>query len=68
MEAPWNPGHFFGASYICDPRGEILAQGSETEAELVTANIDLDLMREVRNYWQFYRDRRPDSYASSCLP
>ncbi|MCA1555764.1 MAG: acyltransferase, partial [Acidobacteria bacterium] len=28
----------------------------------VVANLDLDLIREVRNTWQFFRDRRPDSY------
>lgn len=61
-------GPFFGASYVCDPRGAILAQGSETEAELVTATVDLDLIREVRDYWQFYRDRRPDSYEASGRP
>ncbi|MFW9944010.1 MAG: acyltransferase, partial [Candidatus Sifarchaeia archaeon] len=30
--------------------------------ELVVADVDLDMIREVRNVWQFYRDRRPDSY------
>ncbi len=62
-EAPWNIGHFYGTSYICDPRGQFLAEGSETDDELVVADCDLDLIEEVRQTWQFYRDRRPDSYG-----
>jgi len=29
---------------------------------LVVADLDLDMIREVRNTWQFFRDRRPESY------
>jgi N-carbamoylputrescine amidase len=61
-EAPWNIGKFYGDSYFCDPRGKIIAHGSEDDDELVTAELDLDLIEEVRNTWQFYRDRRPDTY------
>jgi beta-ureidopropionase len=61
-EAPWNIGEFYGQSYFCDPRGRILAEGSRDQTELVTAELDLDLIREVRNVWQFYRDRRPETY------
>ncbi|MAF26248.1 MAG: nitrilase-related carbon-nitrogen hydrolase [Gemmatimonadota bacterium] len=61
-EEPWKTGHFYGSSYICDPRGRLVAQASETEDELLVADVDLDLNREVRDVWQFYRDRRPDSY------
>ncbi len=62
-EAPWNIGKFYGDSYFCDPRGEILAHGSEDQDELVVADLDLDLIAEVRNAWQFYRDRRPETYG-----
>jgi len=61
-EAPWNIGEFYGQSYIVDPRGQFLATGSRDRTELVTAEIDLDRIREVRNIWQFYRDRRPETY------
>ena len=30
----------------------------------MVADLDLDLIRQVRNTWQFYRDRRPESYQS----
>ncbi|AUX25230.1 apolipoprotein acyltransferase [Sorangium cellulosum] len=62
-EAPWNIGKFYGTSYFCDPRGNFLATGSEDGDELVVAEMDLDLIEEVRRTWQFFRDRRPESYG-----
>ena len=62
MEAPWNIGHFYGSSYFCDPRGQIVAQASRDKDEVLTADLDLDMIAEVRNTWQFFRDRRPDLY------
>jgi N-carbamoylputrescine amidase len=67
-EAPWNIGEFYGQSYFCDPRGAFLATGSRDKSELVTAELDFDKIREVRNVWQFYRDRRPDSYDALVAP
>ena len=62
-EAPWNIGEFYGQSYFCDPRGQIVAQASRDKTELITADLDLDQIREVRNVWQFFRDRRPETYT-----
>jgi N-carbamoylputrescine amidase len=62
-EPPWNMGEFYGNSYFCNPRGEIVACGSRDEDELVVADLDFDMIKEVRNVWQFYRDRRPDMYT-----
>jgi len=62
-EAPWNIGKFYGTSYFVDPRGNFLAMGSETKDELIVADMNLDMIEEVRRTWQFYRDRRPDSYG-----
>lgn len=61
-ELPWNIGEFYGMSYFCDPRGQILAEGPRDRDHLVTADLDLDMIREVRNTWQFFRDRRPETY------
>jgi N-carbamoylputrescine amidase len=61
-EAPWNIGHFYGSSYFCDPRGQILAQASREDDEVLVADLDLDQIKQVRQTWQFFRDRRPDSY------
>ncbi len=62
MEAPWNIGHFYGSSYFCDPRGQIIAQASRDKDEVLTTDLDLSMIGEVRKTWQFYRDRRPDLY------
>ena len=67
-EAPWNIGEFYGQSYFCDPRGQIIAQASRDRDELVIADLDLDKIREVRNTWQFYRDRRPETYGGIVRP
>ena len=67
-EQPWDIGEFYGQSYFCDPRGQFLATGSRDKTELVTAELDLDKIREVRNTWQFYRDRRPETYDELVLP
>ena len=62
-EAPWNIGDFYGQSYFCDPRGQFLATGSRDKDELITADLDMDKIKEVRNTWQFFRDRRPETYG-----
>ena len=61
-EAPWGIGEFYGSSYFCNPRGAIVAQASRDKEELLIADLDLDDIAEVRNTWQFYRDRRPETY------
>lgn len=62
-EAPWNIGEFYGQSYFVNPRGQFIAEASRDKDEVVVAEMDLDLIEEVRRTWQFYRDRRPDSYG-----
>ncbi len=62
-EKPWNIGEFYGKSYFCNPRGKIIAQASRDKDELLVADLDLDLIEQVRSTWQFYRDRRPETYS-----
>jgi N-carbamoylputrescine amidase len=62
IEAPWNIGEFYGKSYFCTPRGKIIAQGSRDKSELIVADLDMDMIQEVRSVWQFFRDRRPETY------
>jgi N-carbamoylputrescine amidase len=62
-EKPWNLGKFYGQSYFVDPRGQIFSQASRDNDELLVAEFDLDLIDEVRSTWQFYRDRRPETYG-----
>jgi beta-ureidopropionase len=64
IEEPWRIGEFYGQSYFCDPRGQMLAVGKRDSDDIVISDLDLDLIREVRNTWQFFRDRRPETYGS----
>src|SRR3989454_5152256 len=68
VEKPWAIGEFYGQSYFCDPRGQFLTVGSRDKDELVIADLDLDKIEEVRNVWQFYRDRRPETYGVITAP
>lgn len=63
FEAPWNMGEFYGQSYLVDPRGSFVAIGSRDQEEVVVGVMDKKLIREVREAWQFYRDRRPETYG-----
>jgi N-carbamoylputrescine amidase len=63
IEKPWSIGEFYGKSYFCNPRGKIIAQASRDKDEVVVADLDLDMIAEVRKVWQFFRDRRPESYG-----
>jgi beta-ureidopropionase len=62
VEKPWAIGEFYGKSYFCNPRGKIVAQAGRHKDELVVADLDLDMIEEVRRTWQFFRDRRPETY------
>lgn len=67
-EEPWRIGEFYGQSYFANPRGQIIEQAPRDQDALVVADLDLDLIRQVRNVWQFYRDRRPEMYESLVQP
>ena len=62
-EAPWNIGEFYGSSYVVNPRGEIIAQASEDKDELVVSDMNMGMIKEIRDNWQFFRDRRPETYG-----
>jgi beta-ureidopropionase len=67
-EDPWRIGEFYGQSYFCDPRGKLLCTGTRDTDDVLVVDLDLDLIREVRNTWQFYRDRRPETYGAITAP
>lgn len=54
---------FWGSSFIAGPQGEILAQASHDQEEILIAEVDLVLQEDVRQNWPFFRDRRIDSYG-----
>jgi N-carbamoylputrescine amidase len=54
---------FWGASFVADPFGRILARAGHEREELVIARCDLRLIEQTRRHWPFLRDRRVDAYA-----
>jgi len=54
---------FYGSSFIADETGEIVAQASADQPEVITASFDLAVQRERRAAWGLFRDRRPDLYS-----
>jgi N-carbamoylputrescine amidase len=53
---------FFGASFVADPFGRIVAEAQQ-EPALLFADCDPRLLEEVRRNWPFLRDRRIDAYS-----
>ena len=55
---------FYGTSYFANPHGEFVGDvASETDAELVVRDLDLNMIEDTRHKWAFYRDRRPEAYG-----
>ena len=54
---------FFGASFICDPYGRILAEASRNRPEVLVAEVDPRTVETARQHWPFLRDRRIDAYG-----
>ncbi|HSO29925.1 MAG TPA: nitrilase-related carbon-nitrogen hydrolase [Candidatus Sulfomarinibacteraceae bacterium] len=66
---PLGDDDFYGQSYFADPRGQFIgAVGDPYAEELIVRDMDLDLVGQVRQTWQFYRDRRPDMYGDLVRP
>ncbi|MBI2267438.1 MAG: acyltransferase [Armatimonadetes bacterium] len=61
---------FYGCSFFCNPKGEIISQVGDKDDAVALAEIDFDLIKEVRHMWQFFRDRRPETYfpVAQLLP
>jgi len=61
--APGEGLEFWGASFICDPFGTVIAEASHDKEEILVGEVDLRKMEDIRRNWPFLRDRRIDSYA-----
>jgi predicted amidohydrolase len=59
-----NEFRFFGKSRVVDPSGNTVCQGTDQE-ELLTAEVDSTLPRQVKEEMGFLRDRRPQVYGRS---
>jgi N-carbamoylputrescine amidase len=63
-EGPDDAGlDFWGASFVCDPFGAVVARASHTEEEVLVVPCDLRLVEDTRRHWPFLRDRRIDAYG-----
>ena len=70
---PWPdyPGggqRFYGSSFICDHRGDLIADLGRDEEAVGLATFDLDFLDGHRAAWGFFRDRRPDLYGALTAP
>jgi len=54
---------YYGSATIVDPQGQIMTQAGDKTEELVCADIDLNLLTELRTTLGYFRDRRPDAYG-----
>ncbi len=54
---------FWGTSFIADPFGVVLAEGSTDKEEILVQEIDVARIEEVRRNWPFLRDRRIDAFG-----
>ncbi|MEP6852885.1 MAG: nitrilase-related carbon-nitrogen hydrolase [bacterium] len=60
---------FYGTSYFVDPRGNFVGQtASADKDEVLIRDLDFAEITRTRNDWQFYRDRRPESYTKTAAP
>ncbi|WP_446222733.1 nitrilase-related carbon-nitrogen hydrolase [Nocardia sp. IBHARD005] len=69
IESEYGDDDFYGTSYFVDPEGKFVGEvASDTSPELVVRDLDMDLIKIVRERWAFYRDRRPDAYGPLVNP
>jgi N-carbamoylputrescine amidase len=54
---------FWGASFLADPNGNVLARATHDTEETLIVECDFDKMDVVRTHWPFLRDRRIDAYS-----
>jgi N-carbamoylputrescine amidase len=55
--------HFYGSSFITDQFGGLRAEADRDSGGVITADVDLDVIKEQRASWGLFRDRRLDLYG-----
>ncbi|HKW99906.1 MAG TPA: carbon-nitrogen hydrolase [Bryobacteraceae bacterium] len=64
FEGPQDHGlEFWGASFVADPFGKLIAEASHDREETLIVECDRHRIDDVRRNWPFLRDRRIDAYA-----
>lgn len=56
--------NFYGSSFIVDATGAVVASAPREEEAVILAEFDLDAIRQQRQKWGLFRDRRPDLYRN----
>lgn len=59
---------FYGSSFICDPTGQVLAQASRDQTDIIIADLDPDIMTRYRNLFPLLHQRRPHTYSRILEP
>jgi N-carbamoylputrescine amidase len=59
---------FYGSSFVCNERGDLLVDMDRTQEGVQSAPLDLDAIREQRAWWALLRDRRPGMYGKLVEP
>jgi N-carbamoylputrescine amidase len=63
LEGPADSGlEFWGNSFVAGPFGEVIAEASNTNEEIIVTECDPDRIEDTRRNWPFLRDRRIDAY------
>ena len=55
--------NFWGASFVCDAFGRLIKRASETEEEVLVAELDLSQNKRIQDGWGFMRNRLPGTYG-----
>ena len=53
---------FFGHSAIIDPWGEAVVEGNDSDEELLTATVDMEMVEDIREKMKVFQDRKPEVY------
>ena len=54
---------FYGSSFIADASGALLAEAPQDAEAILYACFDFAALRQARDNWFVFRDRRPDLYT-----
>ncbi len=55
---------FYGNSFIADHEGQVVAQAGRDQEEVLVHRFDFNQVKEYRDSWAVFRDRRPDLYGA----
>lgn len=59
---------FYGSSFVCDPTGQIIAQAGRDTTEVITADLDPQVLEHWRALFPLLHQRRPETYRRLLDP